>query len=106
VVKIPLKNIPAQTFNVVLGGQNCTIDLYYRFGNTYMDLVSNRETVTTGAICRNRASVIQVANNTFAGSLHFLDLLGDKDPYYKSYNSRFILLYLADGEEIPKGLRY
>lgn len=105
-VKIPLKNVPSQTFNVVLGGQNCTIDLYYRFGNTYMDLICNQETVTTGAICRNRASIVQVSNNIFAGSLHFLDTLGDAPPYYKSYGSRFILLYVGVDEEIPKGLRY
>ena len=38
-LKIPLKQVPSQKLRVVLGGQNCTINLYYRFGNTYMDLV-------------------------------------------------------------------
>jgi hypothetical protein len=105
-IKIPMKNVPAQTFRVVLDGQNCTITIYYRFGNTYMDLVVNGELVTTGAICRNRASVVQVANRIFSGSLHFLDLLGDSDPMYKLFNDRFILLFVSADEETPKGLRY
>lgn len=105
-IKIPLKNVPSQTFKVALDGQNCDIALYYRFGNTYMDLIVDGETVQNGAICRNRASVVQVANNQFAGSLHFLDLLGDSDPHYTLYNDRYILLYVAASEEVPRGLKY
>ena len=105
-VKIPLKVAPSQRLNVVLDGQNCTVNIYYRYGNTFLDLVCNQTAVTTGAICRNRASVVQVANNVFSGSLHFLDLVGDSDPYYKDFNTRYILLFVSADEELPKGLRY
>ena len=105
-VKIPLKQIPSQKLRVVLDGQNCTIELYYRFGNTYLNLYVGNTIIEKGAICRNRASIIKIANSVFSGSLHFLDLLSDDEPYYKKYNDRFILLYVSADEELPKGLVY
>ena len=103
-LKIPLKRVPSQKLRVVLGGQNCTINLYYRFGNTYMDLVVGNSVVINGAICRNRSSVVNVANHVFAGALYFLDLLGDSDPNYKLFNDRYILLYVSADESTPRGL--
>ena len=103
-LKIPLKQVPSQKLRVVLGGQNCTINLYYRFGNTYMDLVVGNNVVINGAICRNRSSAVNVANHVFAGALYFLDLLGDSDPNYKLFNDRYILLYVSADESTPRGL--
>lgn len=103
-LKIPLKQIPSQKLRVVLNRQNCTISLYYRFGNTYMDLVVGNNVVINGAICRNRSSVVNVANHVFAGALYFLDLLGDSDPNYKLFNDRYILLYVSADESTPRGL--
>ena len=103
-LKVPLKQVPSQKLRVVLGGQNCTINLYYRFGNTYMDLVVGNNAVINGAICRNRSSVVNVANHVFAGALYFLDLLGDSDPNYKLFNDRYILLYVSAHESTPRGL--
>ena len=105
-VKIPLENIPSQKLRVVLDGQNCTLLIYYRFGNIYLDLYVGDEVVQQGAICPNRASIITRANSIFTGSLHFLDLLADDPPDYNLYNDRFILLYVAEGEALPEGLRY
>lgn len=104
--KIPLQQTPSQKLRVVLDEQNCTILLYYRFGATYMDLYVGNTLVQQGAICQNRASIITLANATFKGSLHFLDLLGDDPPDYNLYNERFILLYVAENEDLPEGLRY
>ena len=105
-LKIPLKSVPNQEFKVVLDGQNCNIKLYYRFGNMYLDLICNNNTIQTGAICRNRAAIIQVATNLFSGNLHFIDLLGENDPNYEGFADRYSLLFVADGEETPKGLRH
>lgn len=104
--KIPLKQVPSQKIRVVLGGQNCTISAYYRFGAVYMDLYVGNVLVEQGAVCRNRASIIKVANSTFTGSLHFLDLRGDDEPDYHLFNDRFILLFVAANEDLPAGLRY
>lgn len=104
--KIPLKQVPSQKIRVVLGGQNCTISVYYRFGATYMDLYVGNMLIEQGAVCRNRASIIRVASAYFMGSLHFLDLRGDDEPNYHLFNDRFILLFVAANEDPPAGLRY
>jgi hypothetical protein len=101
--KIPLKQLPAQKLRVVLDDQNCTLNIYYRFGNVYLDLLVGDADVITGAICRNRQNIITVANNDFKGGLYFLDLLGDSDPEYGLFNDRFVLLFVAAGEEVPGG---
>ena len=72
----------------------------------YLDLLVGDTVVQQGAICRNRANIINIANSVFAGSLHFLDLLADEDPDYKLFNDRYILLYVAADEPLPKGLMY
>jgi hypothetical protein len=102
--KIPLQKLPSQKVRVVLDGQNVTLSLYYRFGNMYMDIITNDGLVQQGAVCRNRMNVVQVANTIFNGGLYFLDLLGAHDPYYKQFGSRYILLYVGDGEPLPGGL--
>ena len=102
--KIPLQKLPSQKVRVVLDGQNVTFSLYYRFGNMYMDIITNDGIVQQGAVCRNRMNVVQVANTVFNGGLYFLDLLGAHDPYYKQFGSRYILLYVGGGEALPGGL--
>jgi hypothetical protein len=102
--KIPLKNVPSQILKVVLGEQNCQLKVYYRFGDMYMDIYVENVLVQAGAICRNRTSIVQVANNVFAGSLHFVDLLGENDPTYTDFGSRYSLLYVEPGEVVPEGL--
>lgn len=105
-VKIPLKAIPAQNFKVVLDGQNCQIKIYYRFGNTYLDLICNDVNIVNGAICRNRAAIVNKATNDFKGNLHFVDLLGDNDPNYKGFSDRWSLLFVPSSESTPRGLLY
>lgn len=102
--KIPLQKLPSQKVRVVLDGQNVTLSIYYRFGNMYMDIITNDGLVQQGAVCRNRINVVQVANIIFKGGLYFLDLLGAHDPYYKQFGSRYILLYVGDDEALPGGL--
>ena len=103
-IKIPLNPVPSQSIKVVLAGQNCEIKIYYRFGTMYMDLICNNSLVQSGAVCRNRASIVQVANNNFKGSLHFVDLLGESEPNYKDFQSRYSLLYVGADEALPRGL--
>lgn len=105
-IKVPIKAVPNQLFKVVLDGQNCEIHIYYRFGTMYMDLICNNNVIQTGAVCRNRAGIIQAETNLFSGNLHFIDLLGETDPNYKGFADRYSLLYVAGDEVTPKGLRY
>jgi hypothetical protein len=96
--KIPLQPVPAQSLKIKLGGQNCQIRVYYRFGSTYMDLTAGGVVVVTGAICRDRQNVIQVAQNAFSGALLFVDMLGSSDPLYSGFGERWRLFYKAANE--------
>lgn len=97
-LKIPLNPVPAQSLKVKLAGQNCEMRVYYRFGSTYMDLTVGGVVVTTGAICRDRQSIVQIANNAFSGQLLFVDMLGADDPLYSGFGERWRLFYKAADE--------
>ena len=96
--KIPLSPVPAQSLKVKLDGQNCQIRVYYRFGSTYMDLTAGGVVVVTGAICRDRQNIIQIAQNAFRGALLFVDMLGTSDPLYSGFGERWRLFFKAADE--------
>lgn len=104
--KIPLPPIPSNTFQVVLDDQQCRITLYQRGRRMYLDLEVDSETVCRGAICQNRASVVPFPTLSFSGSLHFWDTLGDEPPQYDRLGTRFLLLYLAEDEDMPDALKF
>ncbi len=108
--QIPLSQIPAQTFNVVLSGQYCTISIYWRQERLYLDLNVGAVAVCRGAVCQNRADVLQSRSQDFAGTLHFFDLEGDRPPQWERLHNgasgRWVLVYIEDGEELPLKLRY
>ena len=104
--QIPLAQIPAQTLNVVLSGQYCTISVYWRQTRLFLDLSVGAAAICRGAVCENRADVLQSKSQNFAGTLHFFDLGGDSPPHWERLNDRWILLYLEAGEYIPEKLRY
>lgn len=104
--QIPISKLPSQTLNVVLAGQYCTLSLYWRQVRLYLDLLVGGVPVCRGAICQDRASIVQSPTRIFTGSLHFYDREGHRQPHWEGLNSRWVLLYLEDGEETPEGLRY
>ena len=97
-IKVPLKKTPAQSLKIKLDGQNCEIRIYYRFGATYLDLVCNGTEIVKGALCRDRQSVIQIAQSAFEGRLLFVDMLGTNDPLYTGFGERWRLFYRAADE--------
>ena len=108
--RIPLEQFPGQVFNIVLSGQYCTIALYWRQIRLYLDLSVGAQAVCLGAICENRTSVLQSPSRYFAGSLHFLDLEGERAPHWEQLHTgsagRYVLLFVEAGEAFPNELRY
>lgn len=105
-VVIPLSPIPSQTLRVVLDGQACDLSLYQRQNHLFADLVTNDIAICTGAICQDRADIVQSPTPHFSGSLHFIDMQGNKSPRYSELGDRYQLVFIPAGEEIPQGLRY
>lgn len=104
--------VPSQTFQAVLGGQNCSFSLYtltgYDFNdltletvntNLYMDLTVNGESITVGAICLNeKRLLINRQYLGFSGDLMFIDTQGTEDPQYTGLGTRWQLVYIAASE--------
>lgn len=107
---IPLTRIAAQTLNVVLSGQYCTLSVFWRQERLFLDLSVGSTAVCRGAVCQNRADIIQSRSRSFSGTLHFIDLEGDEPPrwdkLYTGSDGRWPLLYVPEGEELPEVLRY
>lgn len=103
---IPLAAIPAETFQIVLDDQQCRITLYQRGRRMYLDLDVGDEAVCRGAICQNRASIVQSPTRLFSGTLHFWDTLGDEPPQYDRLGTRFLLLYVSANETLPDELKF
>ncbi len=104
--EIPLAKIPAQSLNVILAGQHCLLAVYWRQERLYLDLAVNGTDVCQGAVCEDRADVIQSPTRFFSGSLHFVDTEGARPPRWEGLGDRYRLLYVAGDEEIPEELRY
>ena len=96
--EIPLQPIPSQEVQVILGGQNCTLSVYWRFGKLYADLLVDSEPVFAGCICQNLQWVNQSPSPVFSGGMMFVDALGEEAPRWEGLGSRWSLLYL-DAEE-------
>ena len=103
---IPLSAIPNQTLNAILGGQDCALAVYWRQDRLYLDLVCNGHAIVVGAICENRANVLQSEQLYFKGSLHFFDMQGDRPPLFEGLGSRWFLLFVDEGETVPESLRF
>lgn len=95
---VPLQNIPAQQFSIVLDGQNCVVTLRQLGGALFMDLEVNGERVVSGHICQNCEPIPVWSTTLFKGRLLFNDTFGQEHPRYDELETRFDLLYLTEDE--------
>lgn len=109
--------VPAQTFQVVLNGQNCSFSLYTRTGydftditlsttntNLYMDLSVNGVPITTGVICLNQKRLLVNRQYLgFVGDLMFIDMQGTEDPQYSGLGSRWQFVYVEAADLAAAG---
>lgn len=91
---IPLNDDSAQSVNVQLGGQSCTIIVKVKRTGTYLDLYVNNAMIVGGAQCLDRNKIVRAGYQGFVGELMFVDTQGKSDPTYPGMGSRFSLLYL------------
>jgi hypothetical protein len=95
---IPLQPVPAQTFNVTLGEQLCSITLYQRAYGMFLDLKVDDKQILTGALCMNLVKIVRSEYLGFIGDLCFNDTQGNEDPFYGLLGSRFVLLWLEPND--------
>lgn len=97
--EIPLQPIPAQTFKVVLAGQNCTLNIYQKSQGLFLDLNVDGVDIVQGVIARNAVKLNCREYEPFVGNLIFIDTQGSSDPEYTGLDSRFGLVYITTDEE-------
>ena len=95
---IPLQAVPSQTLTVLLGQQNCQIEIYQKSTGLFFDLSINNVPTVTCMLCRDRTRLVRQAYKGFIGELSFADLLGTNDPIYTGLGTQFALVYLAPGD--------
>lgn len=90
---VQLNILPAQTFGVVLSGQECRISLYMRGEQLYFDLQKDNEYLYKGVICLDRKNLTPFKYKGFNGKLYFIDTQGTNNPEYSGFNERYVLIY-------------
>lgn len=105
-LRIQTSQIPSQTFYCTLDGQYCEISLYWRDIYLYMDLSADNNVICTGAICVNKADIVQSPSPYFKGSLHFFDRLGDSRPHFEGLDDRWLFIFVSESEELPELLQH
>ncbi len=98
-LQIPIQPVPSQQLFVVLGGQNCAINIYQKGCRVYADLTSNGSIMCIAALAHNAVSLDACnAYDGFQGNLYFIDTQGVDDPQYTGFGSRWQLVYLTAAE--------
>lgn len=97
-IQIPIQAIPSQTFNVLLGGQYCQINLYQKTQGLFFDLNVNGIEIVSGVICRENLRLVRETYHGFLGNLIIYDLQGKQDPIYTGLGTRWVLCYLTEAE--------
>ncbi|MDD4700734.1 MAG: hypothetical protein PHI96_00780 [Desulfovibrio sp.] len=106
---IPLRPTANQTFQVVLGGQNCSLRVYTRQSEAesmvavggislFVDLAVNEQVVASGVIAREGTPLLRYPRLGFDGDLLFIDMQGAADPQWSGLGDRWRLLWLSADE--------
>lgn len=98
-LQIPLTAVASQRLSIVLGGQNCQINVFQKPDLMYLDLAIDGLSVIRTHACRNRTRMLLAARYYgFIGDLVFEDIIGDADPVYTGLGTRWFLLYVTPDE--------
>jgi hypothetical protein len=93
---LPLKALPAQTFQATLGGQECEVSLQQMATGLFASLSVSGAQIIAGRYCCDRVGWVRYDYLGFAGWLYFVDTQGGSDPNYAGLGSRYILVYESD----------
>lgn len=98
--KVPLRAVPNQRLNTVLGDYSCTLHLYQRGDFLYADVTANGTAICTGAMCLANTNIINFPTASFSGLLYFVDMQGyAANPHYEGLGDRYQLYYITAEEQ-------
>lgn len=102
--QIYLQPVPSQQTQVSLDGQSCSIAVYVKSTGMYFDLAVSGTPIAYAIQCKNAVSLVPTAYLGFSGWLIFWDTQGSLDPQYTGLGSRWLLLYLDEGDLTTYGI--
>lgn len=91
---IPIKDVYNQTFEVILGKQNCRINLHQCKYGLFCDLYVDDSLILGGVICQNDNRIVRDVHFGFVGDLVFHDTMGTSDPSSPGLGTRYVLAYV------------
>lgn len=92
---IPITSQAAQTFDIQLNGQNCTITLSQKNTGLFFDMSVDGNSCVNSVICLNLVGLIREAYYGFVGQLAFIDTVGTDDPTYDGLGTRYQLVFVS-----------
>lgn len=98
--EIPLDAVPSQSLRVLLGDQECSLNVYQRGARLYLDLDVNGRPICVGAVCLDDGVLPQSPTAHFSGSLRFVDTRGREAPRWDGLGARWALLWRAPDEPL------
>lgn len=105
---IPLQQVPYQTLECVLNGQNTKIEIYQKFYGVFITIYLNNNIVIAGVLCENLHLIIRNTYLGYAGDFVFQDTQGTSDPIYTGLGTQYQLVYLTPDEiaafDLPAGV--
>lgn len=102
---VPLESIVRQEFYAILGGQNFTLRIVSQGERTYLDAKIGDDYVIRGALCHDRVSLRQFRTRKMEGDFYFVDILGNENPYYTGFGSRFYLVWVSEDQALNPDLQ-
>jgi len=64
-IAVPLSPIPSQSFQIVLNGQDCEIEVLTRGEHIFLNLTVDGELIQAGAICVNLVPIVQIPTSKY-----------------------------------------
>ena len=96
---VPLQAVPNQSVDVVLNGQACTILVYQKLANVFVDVLVNDAPIVTGIIALDQVLIVRKLYLGFIGDLGFIDTMqGGAAPQYAGLGTQFLLCYFLPSE--------
>ena len=92
-VLIPLAAIPSQSLNINLNNQACSLSVYQLSTGLFLDLSVNGVPVVTCRACPIATPLIRASYNGFVGEFVFVDVVGESNPNYTGFGTRWFLTY-------------
>lgn len=93
IAQIPLTQVVSQEFEIILKEQSCTLAVYQKDENVFVDLTVDGTVIFAGMKALDRQGLKISDYMAFNGQLWFEDLNGTENPNFSEFGTRFIMYY-------------